>query len=418
MFILLYVQLLLQVHLQVIIAEHSEAESIKNFEFIKFVKLKDESNNNDGIYNQMFDQMFSQKDDHYLKKSKQTNQHKYSDDFFLKTVHNSLPTYHLNSTIKNTAYIYTQSDQQLHIDLFSLDRFFSMILLPSVQLPVFTKRLNRSVHFNTTCYTGYLKNSATDSKVFAYFHQNLLNAIIYAFNDVYHLDELRNHTVIMYKESDHLEINDLRSDHRNAPIDDSNGKSNSKNKFNLNEFSKRRLMFEQTKTLYPERPSICFIELVADHTFAEFFNHDPVRISSELFLMLMNANYLFNQNDFNEDGKADGISLQAARIIIFHTPNEKGYYWADTKLDGHNILNFFGLRIQEHCLAFLFVHREFHRGLLGLAWKGDVNQSKGICAKPVINTRLSTKQFWSANTGIVTNLHYGSSNYKSYLLDC
>ena len=356
-------------YLQITIA-HNQTHSIKHFELIKFAKLENQKLNK-------------------------------IDDF--ENVYNSsLPAY-LNK--KNIAYMHT-IDQQLHFDLISFDHLFSMILLPSIQFPVTSKKLNQSKHFNATCYSGFLKNSPLDSKLFAYFHNNLLNAIIYAFNDIYHLDEFDNQTVIMYKESD-LDLN-LNSyfDYKHSSNQSIKIKNKQNSFRNSIEFQKRNLLFSNTKPLYPHQPSICDVELIADHTFTEFFKHDTVRISSELFLMLMKASFIFSKIDFNFDGRPDGIYLQLSRIVIYHTSNENGYTWSDTNLKPNEILNNLGLRIQTYCLAFSFLTRDLN-GTLGLAWVGDAKNSFGICSKPVLNPIISKNQFWVGNTGIVSNMNRG-----------
>lgn len=423
-----YQFLLLLLHSQVAIARPDRTQSIKHFEFIKFVKLP-----NDPPLSFDFDG--------------QRNGRNNRTERTIGNVHHTLSAHFLRSH-KNTAFVRADNppNQQLHVDLFSLDRLFAMVLIPSVNFPVIATRSNRSSHFNATCFTGFLRDWPSASRLFAYFHNDLLNAVISAFDDVFHLDELDNQTVIMYRERD-VHFSDYghskaastsdrpanRSSKHSASLaaerfpagqqspDQSTRSKNKQN--NLIEFlpTFRRLLFAgaPSAVLYPYRPSICEIELVADHTFSEFFRHDTVRISSELFLMLMKANMIFSQMDFNLDGRPDGVSLQLSRIVIFHTPNEKGYTWSSTQLRPQQVLESFGLRIQTHCLAVTFLHRDFStfkgdaNGVLGLAWVGELGKSFGICSKPMLNPQVSAKELWNGNTGIITNVNRGRTRSRA-----
>lgn len=373
------ISLLFLVQIKNLVNALNKTQSIKNFEYIKFVKR-----------------------DAFNGKSAFSNFNKFNQQ--------------LTTLEPNTAYL-TTHNQQLHIDLLSLEKYFSMILLPSIQFPVTTIRSNRSDHFNISCYTGYLKNSPFDSQLYAYFHNEILNAIIFAFDEIYHIDQLDNQTVIIYKESD-LNLSDYKFFDLKTQLGSSNKENlddkdkHSVDKQTTNElpvFFKRRLFdFESNNTmLYPDQPSVCDVELLSDHTFTQYYEHDTVRISSELFLMLMKANSIYTKNDFNLDGRAEGVSLQLARIVIFHTENENGYTWSDVNLDPEQVLNQFGLRLQTHCLAISLLNRDYKwfsksPGTLGLGWiaKPDsIHQAFGICSKPVINPRISSNQMFIGNNG-------------------
>lgn len=418
--------LLLLFHSQVTGVRTDQTQSIKRFEFIKFVRLANHPAS-DG------------------QQSGQQNNNAAA-NAALGNVHHTLPAHFLHSN-ENTAFVRAVG-QQLQVDLFSLSRLFSMVLIPSVNFPVIATRSNQSKHFNATCYSGFLRDSPSVSRLFAYFHNDLLNAVISVHDDdVYHLDELDNQTVIMYRERgidlgdyEHLKrqpTSNLSFKHHSAsfgeffefgsqqPMPDQS-KNQSKNKQNnlieFPPFPRRTLLFssgaQASGAPNPIRPSICEIELVSDHTFSEFFRHDTVRISSELFLMLMKANMIYSQMDFNLDGRPDGITLQVSRIVIYHTPNEKGYTWSSTELKPVELLEKFGLRIQNHCLAITFLHRDFSAfkefdGLLGLAWVGAPQKSFGICSKPVLNPQVSPKELWQGNTGFITNKMRGKARTRA-----
>lgn len=401
-FLLLFHQLLF--HSQVNAQNEHRTHSVRRFEFINFIKIQD-------------DQLFGEKTT-----SSEDDERNIPDLSSQHTAQRQANP-HLNST--NTAYIRTVQagkQQQLHVDLISFGNQFSMILFPSLQFPVVAKHRNQTEHLTVTCYTGFLRNSPANSELFAYFHNHILNAVISAFDDVYHIEQLENQTVIMYRESD-LDL----SDYKYFDLAKSNDAPTSEDKqqnlielpvFPMHRPNKRSLLFANQAPLYPNRPSVCDVELIADHTFAEQFNHDKVRISSELFLMLMYVNSIFSQTDFNMDGRPDGVIVQLARIVIYHTQDEKGYTWSDTTLDPYQVLNQIGFRVQTHCLSLSVIHRDFseftiYKGILGLAWLSEPNNHQGICSKATINQRVSASQMWMGNTGFITNFSTGKTRTRA-----
>lgn len=261
-----YPFVLLLLHSQVAIARSDRTQSIKHFEFIKFVKLQ-----NDPPSSFDFD-----------------GQRKRRNNRTVGNVHHTLPTHFLRSH-KNTAFVRVLAadspDQQLHVDLFSLGRLFTMVLIPSVNFPVIATRSNRTNHFNATCFTGFLRDWPSASQLFAYFHNDILNAVISAFDDVYHLDELDNQTVIMYRESDvdfsdygHSATSSDRLVNRSSTrvverslagqrSPDQSTQSGNKQNNDLIEFpptyGRRRLLFADAPrtVLYPYQPSICEVPL-------------------------------------------------------------------------------------------------------------------------------------------------------------
>lgn len=146
--------------------------------------------------------------------------------------------------------------------------------------------------------------------------------------------------------------------------------------------------------LYPRRPIACHVELIADHSFAGRYNYDTNIIANEMHLQLMKANEIYQHTDFNQDGLLEGITLRTASIIIFKDSNATGYTYSDLRLTPIEILHAFSTRLQNHCLAFTFLYRDFsifpkYSGTLGLAWLATDTNHAGICSQPALNPQIS-----------------------------
>ena len=196
----------------------------------------------------------------------------------------------------------------------------------------------------------------------------------------------------MYRESDVITVHDRASEpvqlknveKLNGPSELSSESSNSSylsssaaakpahRKANRFKRSFRRSKRNEQPLLYPRRPVACHVELIADHTFSGRYNHDTNRIANEMHLQLMKANEIYQATDFDQDGYPEGVSLRTASVIIFKDELAAGYTYANLSFDPLQILNAFSTRIQNHCLAFTFLYRDFSvfpkfKGTLGLA---------------------------------------------------
>lgn len=151
---------------------------------------------------------------------------------------------------------------------------------------------------------------------------------------------------------------------------------------------------DESYILYPRRPIACHVELIADHSFAGRYNFDTNLIANEMHLQLMKANEIYQNTDFNQDGLPEGISLRTANIIIFKDENATGYTYSNLGLTPMEILHAFSTRVQNHCLAFTFLYRDFSifpqfKGTLGLAWLSTPENHAGICSQPALNEQIS-----------------------------
>nr|XP_039260470.1 disintegrin and metalloproteinase domain-containing protein 10-like [Styela clava] len=118
-------------------------------------------------------------------------------------------------------------------------------------------------------------------------------------------------------------------------------------------------------------------------------------------------NTMYNPTEFSSSsGTMRNIGFMVKRMMInettdpndlFYSPNigvEKFLELASSQ--NHN----------DYCLAYVFTHRDFDNGVLGLAWVGGVGSTGGICDK---YRQYDGKAGKSLNTGIVTFENYGST---------
>lgn len=236
----------------------------------------------------------------------------------------------------------------------------------------------------------------------------------------------------MYRESDVIAVNGKASE----PIDLNQIESNELDKLspkfsNLSSFIKRHFSHRKSNRfkrsfkkkrdsniLYPKRPIACHVELIADHTFAERYDYDTNLIANEMHLQLMKANEIYQNTDFNLDGLPEGISLRTANIIIFKDQNATGYTYSDLNLNPPEILNAFSTRIQNHCLAFTFLYRDFsifpeYKGVLGLAFLSRPDNHAGICSEAALNKKISYNNIVVANVGILTTWFRGKERPRA-----
>ncbi|XP_071164094.1 disintegrin and metalloproteinase domain-containing protein 10-like [Mytilus edulis] len=171
------------------------------------------------------------------------------------------------------------------------------------------------------------------------------------------------------------------------------------NKFKTKKRSKRSV-----------RAKSCTVHLVADHTFYEHVGKQSVGATvSELVYRLGDADVTFRGTDFNGDGYGDNIGFLISQITIFTSKYSTDYKLGDESLDVYDYLDTFSqYNFDDFCLAVAFTHRDFERGILGLAWVASSSfygAAGGICQKRI---RYSEdNKLYSLNTALVTTLNYG-----------
>ncbi|CAG2214833.1 ADAM10 [Mytilus edulis] len=118
----------------------------------------------------------------------------------------------------------------------------------------------------------------------------------------------------------------------------------------------------------------------------------------------MAVNSIFNAVDFDSDTSPDSIGFSIKRIKIHDDPSASEYKYSGN----HGVNSMLFLHSEENhdqfCLSYIFTHRDFDNGILGLAWTAEPGTSGGLCSRYTLYTdgRLSL------NTGIVTDINYGN----------
>ncbi|KAK6184973.1 hypothetical protein SNE40_007309 [Patella caerulea] len=111
----------------------------------------------------------------------------------------------------------------------------------------------------------------------------------------------------------------------------------------------------------------------------------------------------------------EGVNFLVQRTTIMtisgekcNNPSEQSAF-CNENIDVSNFLNLNSLdKHDEFCLAYVFTHRDFIQGTLGLAWVGSSTRAAGgICEKYKDYPEAGSKVGKSLNTGIVTIVNYG-----------
>ncbi|KAH9495674.1 Disintegrin and metalloproteinase domain-containing protein 10 [Bulinus truncatus] len=120
---------------------------------------------------------------------------------------------------------------------------------------------------------------------------------------------------------------------------------------------------------------------------------------------------------YNKDLRYNGIDFVVQRTSIMTPQNQfcdspsKRTAYCNPNIDVSNFLNLNSMdQHDEFCLAYIFTHRDFTRGTLGLAWVGAREvASGGICEKHKNYLERDETVPKSLNTGIVTTVNYGKA---------
>lgn len=156
----------------------------------------------------------------------------------------------------------------------------------------------------------------------------------------------------------------------------------------------------------------CHLQLRADHTYVKYANNDNNRALYLLTQHVKRVNMMYQETDFNQDGQPDYYSLKIKRIGIIESSKcgsnkesqecqfQPKYIGVEKFLEIASLGNY-----NEYCLSYVFAHRDFSDGVLGLAWIGDPATAGGICDRQASYGGVMK----SLNTGIVSNLNYGKS---------
>lgn len=149
---------------------------------------------------------------------------------------------------------------------------------------------------------------------------------------------------------------------------------------------------------------ICELYVQVDHKLFFKFNNNTDDMIDHISNHVMAVNSIYSSVDFDGDSTPDGIGFSIKRIKIHDDTTAPGYKYADNL----GVVSMLALHSEENydsfCLSYIFTHRDFNDGILGLAWTADAESHGGLCSK---YTRY-TDGYKSLNTGVVSFLNYGT----------
>ncbi|XP_064595788.1 disintegrin and metalloproteinase domain-containing protein 10-like [Liolophura sinensis] len=163
------------------------------------------------------------------------------------------------------------------------------------------------------------------------------------------------------------------------------------------------IYFRKKRAVSMNDKTICELYLQADHLFYQHFSSNTETVIEQLTQHVQAVNAIYKNIDFDQDGKPDEIGFIIKKIKIHTDPDVEGYRYKGN----YGVEKFLELVSEENydfvCLSYMFTHRDFEGGTLGLAWTADLHNAGGICDK--YNAYQGTMK--SLNTGIVTVLNFG-----------
>ncbi|XP_023237858.1 disintegrin and metalloproteinase domain-containing protein 10-like isoform X3 [Centruroides sculpturatus] len=139
---------------------------------------------------------------------------------------------------------------------------------------------------------------------------------------------------------------------------------------------------------------MCSIEIMADHTFVDYFNKDRGAIIAEMLYHMKVADKVFRNLDFSTVDAAEGIKINVEKITIIENPNNPGYYLNES-IDNHfeytTLLS--GHSKQTWCMFINFCHRDFTE-TIGEAYTGGVcwGNPKGMSGNVAFITNVAYKR--------------------------
>ena len=154
----------------------------------------------------------------------------------------------------------------------------------------------------------------------------------------------------------------------------------------------------------------CSLQLRADPTYVAYANGDRSRAMYMMVGHVKSARNIFEAIDFNGDGIPEGYSLVIKRITAIdtstcrHISNSSECEFKRDPIEGADdfLKMVTTLHNSQFCLSYVFCHRNFKYGTLGLAWQGipDIVTPGGICSSFI---KDNSGVMRTLNTGIVSN---------------
>ncbi|XP_023211210.1 disintegrin and metalloproteinase domain-containing protein 10-like isoform X1 [Centruroides sculpturatus] len=131
------------------------------------------------------------------------------------------------------------------------------------------------------------------------------------------------------------------------------------------------------KNLLMRKTRICSLELLADHTYAEYMQLNRGKIVAEMLLHVKMADNIFRNTDFDGDDRGDDIAFSVEKITIYETKDEPGYPLSTETNDYKIFLKHLTRYKHPYCMLICFCHRDFRTNTQCAVSK--VTKIGGIC---------------------------------------
>lgn len=291
---------------------------------------------------------------------------------------------HLQSRVRKSL----DGNQKLHLNFKAHGRTFNILLKRDTSL--FTHNLHidgsdANDFHPSNIYDGYIKNEPLSS-VHGFIYDGIFEGSIHTEDDnEYHVESAKQ-----YK---HLDNEKIHSVIYNVKDISHNGSYQCGGKRVVGDINYNRTIWndDSSKILFTpdiqhnrQRRSVpgktkteCHLFIRADHTYASYANKDNSRAMYMMSQHVKRVSKIFKHTSFSED--ADNYTLHIKRIGVINTlkckPGDTGSCLF--KPDNIGVEKFLDIAsLEDHdsyCLSYVFSHRDFSDGVLGLAWIGDVN---------------------------------------------
>ncbi|XP_057292184.1 ADAM 17-like protease [Hydractinia symbiolongicarpus] len=234
-------------------------------------------------------------------------------------------------------------------------------------------------------YKGYLKDHEYSNSV-VHIDDGMVTATINTDNDTFviepmwrHDDKNSFHDMIIYKVSD-IYWNLTHKEHNFKMHHLRNHEEDNRVKRSAEDFIK----------------NMCSIILIGDHVFFKEVGRGRETVAIHYMIsILARVNLIYQQTDW--PGIEIKIGFKVAKTIVHTNYSETGYN-KDISWNGNDLLNtLIVANWSKYCLAHLFTHHQFDKGVVGMAKIGSVCSSHGNCA-------ISTDTFYGRrllNTEVV-----------------
>ncbi|XP_067128824.1 disintegrin and metalloproteinase domain-containing protein 10-like [Centruroides vittatus] len=248
----------------------------------------------------------------------------------------------------------------------------------------------------SSIYTGIVRGE-NQSSVSGYFHKNSFVGRIELTEDTYYLEmaslyliqDRYKDKVIIYKQKDVLPPGCKTVNGRRICEERVMNDVISIDKLNFSESFNGKKVVEDI--VFVENQLTCDVEVVADHTFVEFYKGSRPQIIAEMLYYMKVSDNIFKNTDLDDDLVPEGIGFNVEKITIIEDKNRPDYPLNLNISNSQQLLIEFAENYRQHsCMTLAFCHRDFDGGVIGRAFL------KGVCQHSVDGNR-------SSNVGIATN---------------